>query len=130
MKTVDDAKHYRRYHSTPQFDEKNNLIGGCIGGSQGCALATVFISTALQKPINKDLAITGSISAEGRIGRVSGIKMKVIAAAFSGVKRVVIPKDNWNGTDRLFLFGLSKCKNINIYPVERYEEVYDIVFNK
>ena len=43
------------------------------GSSAGCVIASCFISFALQKPVKKNLVMTGTISPEGKIGSIGGI---------------------------------------------------------
>ena len=58
----------------------------------GCAYVAIIVSLALQKPIRQNLAMTGKISFDGKIGKVGGIDKKVPAAVEAGLKRVIIPK--------------------------------------
>ena len=58
------------------------------------ALAVVLISALADVPIRKDVAMTGEITLRGRILPIGGLKEKAIAAYKSGVKTVLIPKEN------------------------------------
>jgi len=64
------------------------------GPSAGVALFTTLASLVTGHPIDPKLAMTGEISLRGAVMPVGGIKEKVIAAHRSGIKRVILPKDN------------------------------------
>ncbi len=66
------------------------------GPSAGVTIAVAFASLLSQKRVRSDVAMTGEISLRGRVLRVGGIKEKVMAAARSGVKQVILPKQNQN----------------------------------
>lgn len=66
------------------------------GPSAGVTIAVAFASLFSQKRVRSDVAMTGEISLRGRVLRVGGIKEKVMAAARSGVKQVILPKQNQN----------------------------------
>lgn len=57
-------------------------------------MATAAISTLTNRPVAKDVAMTGEITLRGRILPVGGIKEKVLAANRIGIKKVLIPFAN------------------------------------
>jgi ATP-dependent Lon protease len=66
------------------------------GPSAGSTIVVALASLFLRRLVRSDLAMTGEISLRGRILRVGGIKEKVMAAARSGLKQVILPDQNRN----------------------------------
>jgi ATP-dependent Lon protease len=64
------------------------------GPSAGVTIVVALTSLLTQRLVRPDLAMTGEISLRGRVLRVGGIKEKVLAAARSGVKQLILPEDN------------------------------------
>jgi len=64
------------------------------GPSAGVAMATAIVSVLTGIPIRKDIAMTGEVTLRGRVLPIGGLKEKLLAALRSGVKTVLIPKDN------------------------------------
>ncbi len=64
------------------------------GPSAGVTLATALISVLSDKKVDRFVGMTGEITLKGRVLPIGGIKEKTIAAARSGIKIIVIPKDN------------------------------------
>lgn len=64
------------------------LVGG---PSAGAALTIATIAAIEENPVNKNIAITGTIQENGGIGQVSGVIEKARAAAQKGVNLFLVP---------------------------------------
>ena len=64
------------------------------GPSAGIAVCTALVSALAQRPVRRDVAMTGEISIRGRVMAIGGLKEKTMAAMRHGIKTVIIPRDN------------------------------------
>ena len=64
------------------------------GPSAGVTIAVALVSLVTRRPIRPAVAMTGEITLRGKVLPVGGIKEKVLAAARSGVKTVLLPEQN------------------------------------
>ncbi len=71
------------------------------GPSAGLALAVAMLSALGRVPVKARVAMTGEITLGGRILRVGGLKEKLLAAARSGIRTVVLPATNRGTIDEL-----------------------------
>jgi ATP-dependent Lon protease len=64
------------------------------GPSAGVAMFIALASLFVDRPVHKDIAMTGEISLRGLVLPVGGIKEKVLAAVAAGVTRIMLPARN------------------------------------
>jgi ATP-dependent Lon protease len=64
------------------------------GPSAGVTVVTSLVSSLLNVPVRKDVAMTGEINLRGKVLPVGGIKEKVLAAYRADIKTVVCPREN------------------------------------
>ena len=93
------------------------------GPSAGVALATAVVSALSNTPVKRDVAMTGEISLRGRDLAIGGLKEKAIAAYKSGVRTVLIPKDNLGDLDDV---DESVRKVVKFIPCSTANEVLQL----
>ncbi|MDP4278140.1 MAG: S16 family serine protease, partial [Bacteroidota bacterium] len=64
------------------------------GPSAGITMVTSLASSFTQRKVRKNLAMTGEITLRGRVLPVGGVKEKILAAKRSGIKDIILSKDN------------------------------------
>ncbi|XP_050426093.1 lon protease homolog, mitochondrial-like [Adelges cooleyi] len=95
------------------------------GPSAGCAIVTALLSLALNKPVFKNVAMTGEISLKGKIMPVGGIKEKTIAARRENINCLILPEENKKDYDELLKYITEGLK---VHFVSYYKDIFDIVF--
>lgn len=69
------------------------------GPSAGITMATALVSCLSQRPIKRDIAMTGEITLRGRILPIGGLKEKVLAAKRAHIQSIILPKRNKKDLD-------------------------------
>ncbi|MCI2059022.1 MAG: endopeptidase La [Oscillibacter sp.] len=90
------------------------------GPSAGIAIATALTSALTNRKIRANLAMTGEITLRGRVLRIGGLKEKTMAALRSGVKTVIIPRDNVSDLEEI---DQTVRAALHFVPVSTIDEV-------
>ena len=126
--------HAKRLEVDEDFFEKHDIHihvpAGATpkdGPSAGVTMLTAMVSMMTNKPIRKNLAMTGEITLRGKVRPVGGIKEKVLAAHRSGIKTIIMPA--WNKKDMEDI--PEKVQNdIEFVFVEKMMDVLKIAFDQ
>lgn len=97
------------------------------GPSAGIAMATALISTLTNKPICKDVAMTGEITLRGRVLPVGGLKEKSLGALRAGIHTVILPEKNKKDLAEI---PANVKRKIRFVPVSNMDEVLSIAIEK
>jgi ATP-dependent Lon protease len=96
------------------------------GPSAGVSIFTSLVSMLTQRTVRNDVAMTGEISLRGLVLPVGGIKEKVVAAARSGIKTVILPARNRRDYDEI---PASVREALRFVWAERVEDVIAAAFD-
>src|SRR5947207_3448482 len=91
------------------------------GPSAGITLATALVSTLAQRPVRKDVAMTGEITLRGNVLPVGGVKEKVLAARRARVTKIILPAQNRRDLDEV---PKELFKDIKFVFVENMRQVF------
>lgn len=99
------------------YDIHINFPGGipADGPSAGVSMAVAIYSALSNNPVDNTIAMTGELSIRGLVKPVGGIVAKVEAALRAGVKKVLIPADNYQNI-------FKKLRGIEVLPIGTLEE--------
>jgi ATP-dependent Lon protease len=64
------------------------------GPSAGVAMFTALASLMLNRPVHRDVAMTGEITLRGLVLPIGGLKEKTLAAKRAGIRQVIVPRRN------------------------------------
>lgn len=125
--------HYTALEIKPKwfetYDIHLHLPAGAIpkdGPSAGITIAVTLISVMSNKPISKDLAMTGELTLTGRVLPVGGIKEKCIAALAHGISKIILPLANKKDVTDI---PKNLREKIQFLFVEHLDEVLTLAFN-
>lgn len=93
------------------------------GPSAGVTMVTSLASSFTQRKVKKNLAMTGEITLRGRVLPVGGIKEKILAAKRSGIKELILSKDNEKDISEI---KGAYIKGLTFHYVKDIHEVLEI----
>ena len=92
------------------------------GPSAGVTLTTALYSAFTNKPIRNDVAMTGEITLRGNVLPIGGLKEKSISAHRSGIRKIIIPKENEKDIEDI---PLSVQKDLEIVLADNIDTVLE-----
>jgi len=93
------------------------------GPSAGIAVVTSIVSSITKNPVDREIAMTGEVTLTGQVLAIGGLKEKLLSAHRTGIKHVIIPKDN---EKNLVDIPQKVKEDIKISAVETVDEVLKI----
>lgn len=101
------------------------------GPSAGVTMTTALVSALSGIPVRSDVAMTGEITLRGKVLPIGGLREKTMAAYKSGVKTVIVPKENIGDLDEIddtvklgleFVFAETIQDVLNVALVSKSEK--------
>ena len=86
-------------------------------------MATALASAYSKKQVRDDIAMTGELTLSGLVLPVGGIREKVLAAHRTGIRHVILPKDNESELEKLPKLVRDEMK---VTLVDRLEDVVKV----
>ncbi|HEV7700239.1 MAG TPA: endopeptidase La [Pyrinomonadaceae bacterium] len=107
------------------YDIHIHLPEGAIpkdGPSAGITMATALVSVLSQRPVRKEVAMTGEITLRGNVLPVGGVKEKLLAARRAKIKTVILPAANERDLEDL---PREVRDDLNFIFVETVSQVFE-----
>lgn len=95
------------------------------GPSAGTSLFTSLVSSAINKPVAANLAMTGEITTLGEVISIGGVREKLTACKNHNITRVILPISNRKNVKKL---PDEFKKGFTIYYVSNIRQLYSIAF--
>ncbi|HQY68671.1 MAG TPA: endopeptidase La [Pyrinomonadaceae bacterium] len=112
------------------YDIHIHLPEGAIpkdGPSAGITMATAMVSVLAQRPVRKEVAMTGEITLRGNVLPIGGVKEKLLAARRAKIKTVIMPAPNKRDLEDM---PQEILDDLTFIFVENVLEVFDAALRK
>lgn len=83
------------------------------GPSAGITMALLFLSLILEKPVSKDIAMTGEITLRGLVLPIGGLREKMLGASLSGIKKIIVPRENRKDIIEEYIKHINQPEKLN-----------------
>lgn len=92
------------------------------GPSAGATLVTALISAFTERPIRRDVSMTGEITLRGRVLPIGGVREKALASRRAGIRTFILPHKNERD---LLDIPEHLRRDVNFVLVDRVEQVLE-----
>ena len=93
------------------------------GPSAGVTISTALYSALSGKKVDRHVAMTGEVTLTGRVLPIGGLREKSMAAYKAGIRKVIIPQDNYSD---LWEIDQTVKENVEFIPVSTIDEVLSV----
>ena len=121
-----------KYGIDPKFFEKHSVHihvpEGAVpkdGPSAGVAITTACISCLANKKVKATVAMTGEVNLRGQAMPIGGLKEKSLAAYRSGIKTIVIPRENEKDLENI---PTEVKENLQIILMDNVDDALKVAF--
>ncbi|WP_027964619.1 endopeptidase La [Halalkalibacillus halophilus] len=97
------------------------------GPSAGITIATALVSAFTNRPVKKEVGMTGEITLRGRVLPIGGLKEKSLSAHRAGLTTIIMPEENDKDLDDL---PESVRNDLTFIKVKHLDEVLDIALSE
>jgi ATP-dependent Lon protease len=97
------------------------------GPSAGITVGLVIASVLSEKPIRRDMAMTGEVSLRGKVLVVGGLREKALAAYRAGVRTILFPAANVKDLDDV---PEDVRAHLEMVPVESMDQVFSMALHR
>lgn len=97
------------------------------GPSAGVTIAVALVSAFSGQKVRHEIAMTGEITLRGRVLPIGGVREKILAAHRSGLRKVILPKQNQKDLSEI---NRKTLKDMDVILVEHMDEVLPQVLAK
>ncbi len=124
---------YKKFNIDPDlftdYDIHIHVPEGAVpkdGPSAGITMTTAIISSLTNRPVSKNIGMTGEITLRGNVLPIGGLKEKSISANRSKIQTILVPSKNKKDLEDI---PEEVKKELEILLVSKYDEVYKYIFN-
>ena len=96
------------------------------GPSAGVTMATALASLVRGERVASDVGMTGEITLSGQVLPIGGIREKSLAAQRAGLKRVILPRENLERSERA---AGRDARAVEFIPADTVEDVFAAAFD-
>ncbi|PIC63825.1 endopeptidase La [Sporosarcina sp. P13] len=97
------------------------------GPSAGITIVTALVSALTERPVRREVGMTGEVTLRGRVLPIGGLKQKTLSAHRAGLRTIIIPSDNERDLDDI---PESVREELTFKLVSDAHEVLDIALEE
>ncbi|MFI3329800.1 MAG: endopeptidase La [bacterium] len=97
------------------------------GPSAGVTMTSAIVSALTNTKAKASIGMTGEVTLVGTVLPIGGLREKAIAAQQTGIKTILIPKDNVKDIEEI---PTEVSSTLEIIPVSHIDEVLDLILVK